>query len=195
MPTDLDVLRRVTSRLIDVAAAINPDDLGRATPCASWNLADLLDHVTGGNRFTIALLDGRSRDQALELARASFGSGHAVVEAVTDSASVQLGAFEECDLDATYDHVAGPLTGTQVASLRIHDMAIHTWDVLQAIDPSKGLDPVYVRWAVADFGAPDALVAHHVARFYPAPTTPHELLLAFGRRRRSRDYYGNNDDV
>ena len=65
-------------------------------------------------------------------------------------------------------------------------MSIHIWDLLQAVNPKKGLDPVYVRWAIDELSRPDSLAARHVATGYRHPTKSYELLLAFGRHRRRR---------
>ena len=46
----VSLYRRATKRAIDVAVGVAPDQLGGPTPCASWSVQDLLDHLTGDLR-------------------------------------------------------------------------------------------------------------------------------------------------
>lgn len=199
MTSDLDMLRRVTEWLSQAAVFVDHSTLTWDTPCADWNVEALLDHVTGGNRFTVNILSGLSADDALAAVHASFASeAQTGVDqpqvAAVDSARTQLQAFQANGaLSGTYDHVVGTLTGEQILRLRIHDMAIHIWDLLQAVNPKKGLDPVYVRWAIQELAKPDSLTAQHIATGYDKPSKSYELLLAFGRRRRETGSHLRHD--
>lgn len=182
LPADQEVLDRCAERLIDTLDSVDVNDLERPTPCTDWNVQELLEHVAGGNWFTLALLGGASSADALVTARSAFGSAD-LLDAVRESASEQSAAFASSDMDAHYDHVRGSLIGHDVLRLRIHDVAIHTWDLLQAVNPKKGLDPVYVRWAVDELARPGSITAQYAATGFARPRKPYELLLAFGRRR------------
>jgi hypothetical protein len=85
-------------------------------------------------------------------------------------------------LTGTFHQVSSDLTGEHVLCLRIHDVRIHVWDLLQAVKPKKGLDPVQVRWAVDELAKSVSLTAQYMATGYPNPGKSYELLLAFGRR-------------
>lgn len=183
MPNDLDMLQHSYDTLAEAMTFVEPDALSSATPCDDWSVSDLLDHVTGGNRFTVNILSGMAADEALDRARWSFGDDHDPVAAVDSSSHRQLDAFgRHGALDGTYHHVVGDLRGDQVLRLRLHDVAIHTWDLLQAVHPNA-LDPVYVRWAIEELSQPDSLTAKHIATAVVHPTNSHELLRAFGRDR------------
>src|SRR5215475_12481382 len=41
-----------------VLAWVKPDQLDRATPCASWNVSDLINHIVGGQFFFAAIARG-----------------------------------------------------------------------------------------------------------------------------------------
>jgi uncharacterized protein (TIGR03086 family) len=186
MTTDLDMLARATEMMTEAASFVEPGSLTLPTPCDGWDVAELLDHVTGGNRFTVQILQGHTADDALVATIASFDSDKSPSDALAESAAAQLRACKaDGVLAGTFHHVVGDLTGEQVLRLRVHDVCIHVWDLLQAVNPKKGLDPVYVRWAIDELAKPDSLTAQHMATSYPNPGTSYELLLAFGRRRTS----------
>ena len=186
MTTDLDMLARATEMMTEAASFIEPESLVLPTPCDGWDVAELLDHVTGGNRFTVQILQGHTADYALAAAIASFDSDGSPSDALVESAADQLRTcVADGVLAGTFHHVVGDLAGEQVLRLRVHDVCIHVWDLLQAVNPKKGLDPVYVRWAIDELAKPDSLTAQHMAKGYPNPGKPYELLLAFGRRRTS----------
>ena len=50
---ELEILDRVTTWLVDSLAFVEDDLLKADTPCGDWNVGQLLDHIAGGNWFTI----------------------------------------------------------------------------------------------------------------------------------------------
>ena len=45
-------------------------------PSEEWDLEDLVDHVTGGNRLTVLVLGGASAEDAMAETRKSFDESH-----------------------------------------------------------------------------------------------------------------------
>ncbi len=185
VPTSLDVLDRINEQYRRAAGVIGPGDLERATPCDGWNVEALIDHVVGGNVFTIASLRGASARSALAQAHATFDDDYGSVSALVATLDDQRHHFASAagNAERRYAHVAGELTSTEMLRLRVHDVAIHAWDLQVAISSPAGLDPVYVRWAVDELARPDSRTAEHMANRLEHPKNPFELLRAFGRRR------------
>lgn len=50
---------------MDVVSAVTVDDLSRVTPCAGWNLGDLLTHMTVQHRGFAAAARGQGADLAM----------------------------------------------------------------------------------------------------------------------------------
>jgi uncharacterized protein (TIGR03083 family) len=70
----LDYLRKATDLFDEKLAPVTADQLDGPTPCEAWTVRDLIQHVTGGNRWAVALLDGGTAEAALETALApGFG--------------------------------------------------------------------------------------------------------------------------
>jgi hypothetical protein len=45
-----------------VLTGVSADQLGDATPCVSWDVAALINHIVGGQRFFLAALNSKPSD-------------------------------------------------------------------------------------------------------------------------------------
>lgn len=62
MPTFLPQHRIAVEASVDVAAAVRPEQLSLPTPCAGWDLADLLIHMTAQHHGFAAAARGNGAD-------------------------------------------------------------------------------------------------------------------------------------
>ena len=157
------------------------------TPCEDWNLGQLVDHVIGGNWFTVGILSGETAQSALDDAMASFGNHYDRSSAVASSFADQLAAFSEPGaLDQTVEHVTQSMPGRRALTLRLHDLTMHAWDIGETVEPGFGIPDELVAWALADLAANDP---ETVATFELLPARPdadewprqEQLLARFGR--------------
>ncbi len=186
---DPTALAKVTADLVAAFSSIEEDQWARATPCTEWNLAALVDHVTGGNWFTVQILAGATSDQAMDAAMAHFDRGSATRQAAIQSAKDQLGAFEQVGvLDQSWHHVVGKLSGRQILRLRVHDLIIHAWDIGETLHPPASIPTMLAQWGLGELRDGDSLMAKHFelpdAPGSGAPTDDagSAYLRAFGRR-------------
>ena len=128
---DLRSLHRAALALADrQVAELRAADLERPTPCADWNLAELLAHMIGQHRgFAQAVRDGDAPVAAYRPVPFELSAWQDSVVEVQD-------AFARADPDATA--VAAELTSTplpvaQLIAAQLLDTVVHTWDVAQAI--------------------------------------------------------------
>jgi uncharacterized protein (TIGR03086 family) len=120
----------------ELVAAIRPADLGRPTPCAGWDLAALLAHMTGQNHgFADALRGGT------DVAAYTPVPG---VAAWPGSVADLLDAAERPATDA----VLLPEISTErrfpvavVLGFQTLDTAVHAWDVATALGRVWRPDP------------------------------------------------------
>lgn len=159
---DIDTLHSVTGKLTDAIASIEPGKWVSATPCSGWNLTALVDHITGGNWFTVAILAGETSENAMTNAREKFAGGSAGRDAAIRSLHDQLRAFLRPEVvDQTWDHIAGTLSGREILRLRLHDLIVHSWDVAESLHPGTTLPDSLFRWGLDELAADDSLTAQH----------------------------------
>ena len=127
---DLAILTRVGELFEQLCATIQGDQWDLQTPCSEWKLDQLVDHVTGGNRFTAHILNGESANQAMASTVDSFGSSHQPGKAAILSSQSMRNAFDKQGvLDHLCHHIGGDMPGRVVLRLRLQDIIIHSWDV------------------------------------------------------------------
>ena len=135
--------RRATKRAIDVAVGVAPDQLGGPTPCASWSVQDLLDHLTGGTEYLLAALEQREPAPRQGTTAADYERG---VTEVLDGLSAP-GALETmCLSPLGFEWPVG-----QAVAGTFMDVLIHTWDLAQATGQDTALDPLLVDACIALF--------------------------------------------
>src|SRR5579863_3621546 len=68
-PASADVLERACRSTATILEMVRSADLDRPTPCASWNVRDVINHIVGGTGFFAELAEkgavtGRDDDDA-----------------------------------------------------------------------------------------------------------------------------------
>jgi len=120
-------LARAFASTQTVLSKVGPDQLDRPTPCASWDVRALIEHVVGSARWatdTIAITPGGpvlSYEQQIEAALTAFAAD---------------GAMER-----TVSLPFAELTGAQLMDLASLDQFVHGWDLARAIGLDTDLDP------------------------------------------------------
>lgn len=131
--------RRAVAASVDVVTAVTPDDLDRPTPCAGWDIADLLTHMTVQHRGFAAAARGQGADLAVwdpaTVADAVRADPHAVYAA---AAADVLVAFEaDGVLEATFAMPEfGPgatVPGAMAIGFHFVDYVVHGWDVARSL--------------------------------------------------------------
>ncbi len=170
-----------------VVAGIDSRQLTQPTPCADWNVEELLNHVVAGNWWAAELARGATID---EVGSRLDGDqlGDDPLDAYDRSAEVAAAAFEMPGaLDAPCAVSYGPVPGSVYAGHRFIDVLIHGWDLAVATGQDRTLDPALVDacWGVVE---PQAELLHGSGMFggdvsLPAGADPQaRLLAALGRR-------------
>lgn len=186
-PADLEILALASDAFARQCVSLEQGQWDLPTPCSEWNLAQLVDHVTGGNWFTIQILNGETADAAMAAALARFDGAPDHRDAAISSIRDQEDAFVQPGaLDRRCQHVAAELSGGEVLRLRLHDIIIHTWDIAQTVSPPGSISDDLTAWALAELALADSLAARHFGltsadtgrQSEPPQMT---LLTAFGR--------------
>lgn len=160
---------------------IAPADLVRCTPCADWDLGQLLAHMVGQHLgFAAAARDGTAPKSAYAPVPFTVTGWHR-------SADELLAAFDTADLaESVLEvelHPTKPLPMPVIIGAQLLDTAVHTWDVARSIgrtfSPDDELAHAVLKIAepIPDDehrGTPGAAFAHAL----PGIGTPWERALA-----------------
>ncbi len=148
----IELHRRAVEGFVQRVAAIAGDRWGDPTPCADWDVRELVNHVVGENRWTAPLLVGRTIAEVGDQFDGDLLGDDPI--AVTREAAAEA---------STAAAELGPAGGKVHLSYGDEDMAeyltqltadhlIHGWDVAVATGGDAALDPELVA-AVASWFA------------------------------------------
>ena len=139
--TLLSALDAATDHFRRHLSHIGDNEWSRATPCTDWDVHYLVAHVVGGNRFSSLVLAGRSAEDAMEVVLRSPQLGADPIGAFVDTAAEQRELFRQPGaLDRVVAHPLGALSGGRFLSMRVFDIALHSWDLAVAVGRDGELD-------------------------------------------------------
>lgn len=132
----LEQLDHLAPALGNVVANISPDQLDRPTPCTSFTVRGVLDHMIGGATMFAAAFRG----QAPATGDPALGVLDGFGPALTDLATAM---HEPGVLDRTMQTPFGEMPGTAFARFVVLDGLVHGWDLAtatgQPYEPSDAL--------------------------------------------------------
>ena len=174
---------------LGVCALAGPHDMALPTPCADWNLAMLLAHLSA----SMADLETAIRAGALDLERPPDDAVGDPVETLRDRAAQLLWAAYGYDDPGRFVAVSGlPVPVGLVACTGAVEIAVHGWDVSAArggagcagARPIEPIDPIPPALATRMLQLCPLLVAGREGLFagpveVPAQASPGDKLVAF----------------
>ena len=122
-----------------IIAGVTPNQLGNATPCAEWNVQQLIAHNIGVTGFALGMLQGNipvnpmevTGDIPAEGAENAFAAGANRVLDFLKSAD---------DLSKVIDTPFGPLPLGQIVLFPTLDITVHKWDLAKGTDQNTSID-------------------------------------------------------
>jgi uncharacterized protein (TIGR03086 family) len=128
---------------------VEADDLTRPTPCTEWDVYALVNHVIGGNRRYVLLLQGATAE-IVERTRTEDHLGTDPCSAFASTAQALDAAFrEEGALSRTAHHPIGHRSGAELLAMRVLDVIVHAWDLARGLNVDDTLDSDAVEFALA----------------------------------------------
>lgn len=166
---EVEVLRSAVAEFARRVGVIAEGQWGLPTPCEDWAVRDLVEHVIGGNRLAVALLDGATSEQVVTRLRSREPTDNPGDE-VRRTAATMLSAFSQSGaLERICDHPADRITGRAFAVYRVGDIVVHAWDLARAIGADEALDGDVVE-AALDVYVPWVASLHIQDTFGPGPS-------------------------
>lgn len=121
----LDALEHTFAHAHTVVSGVQPDQLADATPCAEWNVRELLEHMIG-------VVDGLGAAAGGQ-AGSPFTLGSDPAAQLEAAAATAMAAWRAPGtLERMLDGGPGPMPGQVLASINLLDTATHTWDLATA---------------------------------------------------------------
>ena len=135
------LFERATVRAATVMAGVSTGQLGSPTPCADWDVQQLIDHMVGGTDYLLAALAGEAPPER---------SGRTVEDYTPRTrAAVQTGLRAPGGLERMCVSPLGfewPVAHAVAGTFM--DALIHTWDLATATGQDASLDPELVEHAL-----------------------------------------------
>lgn len=130
---------------------VRDGDWNRQTPCVDWDVYRLVNHVVvGGGRYG-RLLRGGTRD-AFIAERQIDALVDGAVPAWESNAQICREAFAEPGaLERIVPFSTGEIAGARLLSIRIVEVAIHTWDLARALGVDETMNPQLAAFTLTAF--------------------------------------------
>jgi uncharacterized protein (TIGR03086 family) len=133
-----DTLERAFASTGKVLGGVSAGQLDDTTPCASWTVRDLVNHIIGVPLYFAAAAEGR---EAPSDDSSDFTSGDLMAE-FNDGAARAVKAFRaEGAMEKTMKMPFGEMPGSIVANIAATDSFTHGWDLAKATGQPTDLDP------------------------------------------------------
>ena len=175
--------RRALEATGRVVARVTEEALDAPTPCAEWNLRELIVHMAGNNNGFADAAEGKPADP--DVWEGTGISSDPVGEYQKSAERVRAAFAGDGVLDRTFDiYPFGSFPGQTGVAMHFADYLAHGWDVARAIGLDDPLDPelclavlrMAQRWPQTSWG-PGAPFAHRVP--VPEDASAQDRLLGF----------------
>jgi uncharacterized protein (TIGR03086 family) len=137
-----DMLAQAFASTAGVLAGVEAQQLDGSTPCASWRVRELVNHVVGATTyFAVTAETGVAPAAGAEADTTDFCAGDFVTE-FNRGAARAVKAFEaEGVMDKTLKLPFAELPGGVFVNIATIDTFTHGWDLARATGQASDLDP------------------------------------------------------
>ncbi len=165
-------------------AGVQQDQLGADTPCASWTVSALINHMVGGQFFFATMAAGGSPSGD---GPPDFASGDFLAK-FDEGSAASLAAFgADGAMERMFHLPFGDMPGSAFIGIAATDTFVHGWDLARATGQSSDLNPALadgllqsIRPAIPDARrGPDGQAPFGPARPAPDGASKADQLAAF----------------
>ena len=112
------------------------DQMSASTPCSSWDVAALINHIVGAQSFFAAGLTGTP-----PAGETDYAAGDYVAAFDEASAALVSAFFAEGALKKMYELPFGTMPGSAFMGLATTDTFQHAWDLAKATGQNTDINP------------------------------------------------------
>ena len=191
MRSVVDLDRRAVEVSAGIAARITPRQLTCPTPCAGWNLGDLLSHMIAQHYGFAAAAEGSGADASVWQVHPVGAEPSSAYAAATHRVIAAFAADDVLQRSFWLPEIRGGISLRARTAIGFHlvDYVVHGWDVAAALGVPADYPPdvVAAALAIAEQVPDDASRLAGGAAFQPARPVPvgetpmRRMLLLLGR--------------
>jgi uncharacterized protein (TIGR03086 family) len=140
----IDLLSRALGQTGAIIARLRPDQAGLPTPCSSWDVRALVNHVVlDVQHFTVSASEGVWEERDADVIGEDWAGAYG------EAAAALVAAWQrEGVLDRTIQLPFGKVPADWSVTQQIADVVVHGWDIAKATGQSTDLDPELGRLAL-----------------------------------------------
>jgi uncharacterized protein (TIGR03086 family) len=132
-----DLLESAIASTRGVLKGVTASQLCDSTPCAQWNVGQLVNHIVGDQFFFVGIVAGEIRDNG----PSNFSAGDFLATfEIGSSLCVQAFAGEEV-MNEKFTLPSFEMTGSSLVRVVATDTFVHGWDLARATGQSTDLSP------------------------------------------------------
>ena len=138
-PVSSQIMQRACDSTGAILGALRPADLDRPTPCASWTVRDVVNHILGGAGFFAELAEAGTVADGGEDPDFTAGDFNGTFRS---QASRLVAAFNAPGaMDKMMEMPIGELPGSVCVWIAAGDIFTHGWDLAKATGQPTDLEP------------------------------------------------------
>ena len=131
---------------------VDDDQWDLPTPCTEWNVYQVAHHVVAAGDYFMALLQGASKENALERLLVPDRLQPDPVSAFVAQRPALRASFSAPGaLELIGHHVIADMTGAQLLHGCVAETTVHTWDIAHATSNERQFDPQLAELVLATF--------------------------------------------
>ncbi|MEZ5380227.1 MAG: TIGR03086 family metal-binding protein [Microthrixaceae bacterium] len=120
----------------NVLANVSADQLDQPTPCANWNVGQLVDHLVGAQKWATAGVQGSEMEDAEGVSQGDYNAAFAAAAQDAQDAFSAEGA-----MDRTVNPGFGDMPAAALLGMAVTDTLTHAWDLATATGQDNDLAP------------------------------------------------------
>ena len=153
----VQLFRRSTDRFGKLVGSVPATAWGDPTPCADWDVRELVNHVVGEQLWAPHLVAGET---IADVGDRYDGDvlGEEPEAAWTAAIGPSVRAFEDADLGRTVHLSYGDEKTEEYLVQMLTDAAVHGWDLARAIGADEAIDEETARLLLEHWTALEAMV-------------------------------------
>jgi uncharacterized protein (TIGR03086 family) len=185
----VDLYRDSVQAFSNRVAQVRPDQWDAATPCADWNVRELVNHIVGEQLWSVPLFAGATIDEVGPRFDGDLLGDDPVKAAAQSGEDARAAVSEPGAMERTVHLSFGDTPADEYVSQLFADHLVHGWDLAVGIGAERTMDPEAVQVCLDWFEQREdmyrgaGVIADRVD--VPADASAQDrLLAAFGRNPR-----------